>query len=1117
MRRLLFPSAVALVLVLPSVRAAAPAATKLSFNTHIQPILAENCYTCHGIDASSRKAELRLDRVEFATAKRKDGGPAIVPGKPEQSPLVERIESKDEKKIMPPPEGHKTLKPEEIATLRRWITEGAVYEEHWSFIAPKRPAVPVVARAQSKHVRNPIDAFVVARLARDGLTPSAEADRRTLIRRAALDLTGIVPSPEDVEAFVADKSADAYERVVDRLLASPRFGEHRARYWLDYVRYADTHGIHFDNYRAIWPYRDYVIGAFNSNKRFDTFVREQLAGDLLPARTLDQLAATGFVRCNPTTNEGGTITEEVSVNQTRDRVEAFGATFLGLTTGCAACHDHKFDPFSQKDHYGLAAFLGNTAEKPWDLNIAEPLPVLRLPKPEMTAAAEFVLGQKATLQERLDARRVRGVELTAAWLAAGNKPKPVDATGLELRLRLDEGKGEVLKNSAPRAKVAEFKADTNPLVWGENTWFWPSMRMDILSRINLGDHGDVDLGDKFSAGSWIMLRAKPGGGVRTGTGNGTLLARMGDAKRKGGAGWEIAQESLQIVFSLTPDAPPPKLADGIAGVATPPAAGTAVAKKKGKTAPGSTPPASAATPPRRGLQVATKIGQITRDEWQHVFVTYDGSSKPSGVKIYLNGKLAEIEVKLDSLAEKDSIRTDAAMHVGRRDDFNPMRETRFQDVRFYTRALAADEVARLPYEDVAGEIVARQPDGKKWTTEEKFVVVDRFYLGSKDAETTDLAAAVAVHDNAFDVLTKDGTATLIALEKSTPAFADVLKRGDYFARGERVEPSVPHFLSDLPVGAPRNRRGLAEWLLAPTQPLMARVTVNRMWQEVFGRGLVESAGDFGIMGDRPSHPELLDWLAVEFRDSNWDVKKFYRRLVTSATYRQSAVATPERLAKDASNKLLSRGPRFRMDGEMLRDSALASAGLLVEKIGGASVRPYQAPGIWEEVAMPESNTKTYVADKGEGLYRRSVYTFWKRASAPAALETFDATSREVVCSRRARTNTPLQAFVTMNDPQWVEAARKLAERAMKTSAKTEQRLDTLARLTLARALDARETAVLTKTAEMFHAKFAANDADAKAILSVGESPADPTLSVNELAPWTLVASQFLNLDEFLTK
>lgn len=1118
MRRFLFSSATALVLTAACGQAATTAAgaAELSFNTHVQPILAENCYACHGIDGSSRKAELRLDRREFATAKRKDGDPAIIPGKPEESPLVERIESKDEKKIMPPPEGHKTLKPEDIATLRRWIAEGAAYEEHWSFIPPRRPAVPAVAQAQAKAVRNPIDAFVVARLAKDGLTPSAEADRRTLIRRVTLDLTGIVPAPEDVAAFVADPSPDAYERVVDRLLASPRYGEHRARYWLDYVRYADTHGIHFDNYRAIWPYRDYVIGAFNGNKRFDTFVREQLAGDLLPARTFEQLAATGFVRCNPTTNEGGTITEEVYVNQTRDRVEAFGATFLGLTTGCAACHDHKFDPFSQKDHYGLAAFLGNTAEKPWDLNIAEPLPVLRLPKPEMKASAEFVLGQRAALQEKGEARRVRARELTAAWLASGNRPRPVDATGLELRLRLDEGKGDRLKNSVARPKVAEFKADTNPLVWGESTWFWPSMRMDILSRINLGDHGDVDAGDKFSAGGWMMLRAKPGGGVRTGTGNGTLLGRMGDEKRRGGAGWDIAHDTLQIIVTLAPDPTAPAIAETVGEAAkTEPDAAPGKNAKKG--AAGSNPRATPVAPAKRGIQIATKLGQFTRDEWVHVFVTYDGARKGTGVKIYLNGKLAETEVKLDALGPKDSIRTDAAMHLGRRDDYNPMRETRFQDIRFYKRALAADEVARLPYEDVASEIVARQPDAMKWTTEEKFVVADRFFLGEKDAETMAVATAIAAHDQAFEALTKDGAATLIAQEKPTPAFADVLNRGDYFARVERVEPTVPHFLSDLPAGAPRNRRGLAEWLLAPTQPLMTRVTVNRMWQEVFGRGIVESAGDFGIMGDRPTHPELLDWLAAEFRDSGWDVKQFYRLVVTSATYRQTAGATPDRLAKDAGNKLLSRGPRFRMDAEMLRDSALATAGLLVEKIGGPSVRPYQAPGIWEEVAMPESNTRTYVPDQGDGLYRRSVYTFWKRASAPAAMETFDATSREVVCSRRARTNTPLQAFVTMNDPQWVEAARKLAERAMKAAGPTGPRLDYLARLTLARGLDARETGVLTKTAETFRAKFAAGEAEAKAILAVGESPADPTLPVGELAQWTLVASQFLNLDEFLTK
>ncbi len=1115
MRRLVFLFALVLMVTAGAVRSATPAAHRLSFNTHIQPILAENCYACHGIDAGSRKAELRLDRLEFATAKRKDGGPAIVPGKPEQSPLVERIESKDEKKIMPPPEGHKTLKPDDIATLRRWITEGAAYEEHWSFIPPKRPAVPTVAKAQSKAVRNPIDAFVVARLAKDGLTPSGEADRRTLIRRVTLDLTGIVPTPEEVDAFVADKSPEAYERVVDRLFASPRYGEHRTRYWLDYVRYADTHGIHFDNYRAIWPYRDYVIGAFNSNKRFDAFVREQLAGDLLPARTFEQLAATGFVRCNPTTNEGGTITEEVYVNQTRDRVEAFGATFLGLTTGCAACHDHKFDPVSQKDHYGLAAFLGNTLEKPWDLNIAEPLPVLRLPKPEMKASAEFVLGQRAELLGKLEARLVRGRELAAAWLAAGNRPKQVDPASLEVRLRLDEAEGDVLKNSAPKAKVAEFKADTNPLIWGESTWFWPTMRMDILSRINLGDHGDVDAGDKFSAGGWTFLRAKPGGGARTGTGNGSLLARMGDEKRRGGAGWDIAQEALQIIVSLTPDQTLPTAAEMKTEAPTVSAEQISVPAKKGKAS--ANPRATTAAPTKRGLQVATKAGQFTRDEWVHVFVTYDGSRKAAGVKIYLNGKIAETDVQLDALGPKDSIRTDAAMHLGRRDDYNPMRETRFQDVRFYRRALNGEEVSRLTYEDVAGEIVARQPDAAKWSTEENFVVTERYFLGEKDAETMNLAAAVAAHDQAIEALTKGGAATLIAIEKSTPAFADVLKRGDYFARLQRVEPTVPHFLGDLPAGAPRNRRGLAEWLLAPTQPLMARVTVNRMWQEVFGRGLVESAGDFGIMGDRPSHPELLDWLAVEFRDGGWDVKTFYRLLVTSATYRQTAVATPERLAKDAGNKLLARGPRFRMDGEMLRDSALAAAGLLVDRVGGPSVKPYQAAGIWEEVAMPGSTTQTYVPDKGEGLYRRSVYTFWKRASAPAALETFDATSREVVCSRRPRTNTPLQAFITMNDPQWVEAARKLAERAMQAAPTTPQRLDFLARVTLARPLDARETAVLTKTAETFRAKFVTNGDEAKALLAVGESPADPALAVNELAQWTLVASQFLNLDEFLTK
>lgn len=1076
----------------------APAAAgKLSFNESIQPILSENCYACHGPDSSSRKAGLRLDRAEFAFAPHEKSGPAILPGKPDDSPLVRRVESKNPKELMPPAEAHKTLTPLEIAQLRRWVAEGAEYQEHWAFIAPVAPKPPAVSAADAPLVRNDLDRFIFARLEQEKLAPSPEAARAALLRRVTLDLTGLLPTPAETDAFLADTQPGAYERVVDRLLASPRFGEHRTRYWLDYVRYADTHGIHFDNYRAIWPYRDYVIRAFNANVPFDRFIREQLAGDLLPARTMDELAATGFMRNNLTTNEGGTVPEEVFVNQTRDRVEAFGATFLGLTTGCAACHDHKFDPFTQRDFYSLAAYLNNTAEKAWDYNIADPGPVLRLPTAETAPAAEVLVARRAELQAQLAARRARGEELVAAWLAGGKRPQPVPTDALELRLKADEGAGDILKNSAPGASTPAFTADTNPLIWGENSWLWPSLRLDILSRVSLGRTGDVDAGNKFSAGGWIMLRMKPGS---SGTGSGALLARMGDAQHNGGAGWEIYQHNEKFIVSLMAPAPE----GGASASPANPAAAPAV--KPGEPKP----------EPRHGLSIATR-NTFPRDEWLHVFFTYDGSRRHSGLKIYVNGKPVATDAQLNSLAPADSICTDATTHLGRRDDYEPMRETRYQDIRFYRRALTEAEVARLPFEDVAAEIVARQPDRAKWTTDENFVVTNRWFLGQVDAEAMRLAAAVAAHTAALEALTKDGSATLIAAEKESPAYADLLKRGDYYARAERVGPATPHFLPPLPAGAPVNRRGLAEWLLAPEQPLFARVTVNRMWQELFGRGLVETSGDFGITGAKPSHPALLDWLAVEFRTSGWDVKQFYRLLVTSATYRQSAAVTPERLAADPSNRLLSRGPRFRMDAEMLRDSALAASGLLVEKIGGPSVKPYQPAGLWEEVAMPESNTKTYVADKGEGLYRRSVYTFWKRASMPPGMEAFDATSREVVCTRRARTDTPLQAFVTMNDPQWVEAARKLAERAVHAAPAAPERMDFIARTTLGRPLAPRETTLLAATQAKFHAHFAGDAAAAAEVLQVGDSPADPAIAPAELAEWTMVASQFLNLDEFLTK
>ena len=1084
---------------------------KVSFNEHIQPILSENCYQCHGPDKGTRKADLRLDRAEDAFAARKNG-PAIIKGNPDKSPIITRLFLKDPEEVMPPPETHKTLKPEQVALLRQWISEGAVYENHWAFIAPKRPAEPATARTD--WARNPVDRFILAKLEKEKLAPSPEADRASLIRRVTCDLTGLPPTPAEVAAFLADSAPAAYERVVDRLLASPRYGEHRARYWLDYARYGDTHGLHFDNFRSIWPYRDYVIRAFNANKPFDRFVREQLAGDLLPARNIDELVATGFVRCSVTTNEGGTVTEEITVNLARDRIEAFGATFLGLTTGCAACHDHKFDPISQKDHYQLGAFLNNTTDKPWDFNIEAPGPILRIPSDAHLAAVNAALAERAALETRLAELHRDAPAAIRTWLASGAHPAAVSPTALELRLRLDEASGDVVKNSAPGAPAdrTSFKAATNPFVWGETSWFWPSVRFDIATRLSLGQIGDVEADEAFSAGGWFMPRAKPGGG---GAGDGALLARFTGAEKRAGRGWEIFLEKNRYVVNL---------ADG---------------------------------PANRSLTIVSR-DPVPNGEWQHVFFTYDGSRRAAGLKLFVNGRPARVRVRTDTLdsaqpilppapslryvgseplrngsppdvrlyrrdqiaaalAPRSTIRVQGTTYLSRRDDSDLLREARYQDIRFYRRALAADEVARLPVEDVAAEILARQPDPTRWTTDESFVAVEKFFLSRPDSEAKKITVAITDIDRRIDVLTYAGAPTLIARERAQPAYADLLKRGDYFSRAERVPPATPHFLPPLPAGSPADRRGLADWLLMPEQPLLSRVTVNRMWQEVFGRGLVETAGDFGVMGSRPTHPALLDWLAVEFRESGWDVKKFYRTLVTSATYRQSATVTPAGLFADPSNKLLARGPRFRMDGEMLRDAALATSGLLVEKIGGASVRPYQPPGLWEEIAMPESNTRKYVPDTGDAVHRRSLYTFWKRASPPPSLETFDAASREIVCVRRARTNTPLQAFVTMNDPQFVEAARKLAERAVTAAPDAPARLDTLAHLTLGRALQPAEQAAFERTRATFAAYYEKNPAEARALLKVGEAPADVRIDPAELAQWTLVSSQFFNLDEFLTK
>ena len=1040
---------------------------KLSFNQTIQPILSENCYACHGPDPGARKAGLRLDRGEFAFAPHEKFGPAIVRGHPDKSPLVRRIESNNPKERMPPPEAHRTLKPEQIALLRRWVKEGAAYEEHWSFIAPKRPAIPETKNRQ--WARNSIDAFILSRLEKEGFPPSEEADRPTLIRRVTYDLTGLPPTPEEVQSFVTDRSGNAYEKVVDRLLASPRYGEHRAHYWLDVARYGDTQGLHLDNFRSIWPYRDYVIRAFNQNKPFDQFAKEQIAGDMLPARNLDTLVASAFLRAGISSGEGGALIEELRVNNKRERAEAFGAAFLGLTTGCAVCHDHKFDPITRKDFYQLTAFFNNLTENPSNDDRQDWPPFIRVPKEDNRAAYEQILAKRTALQNQIAQRRARARELVASWLKdSKSRALPVSTAGLQVRLRFDEQKEMTFVNSAPAATVKNVSATESPVIWGEGIWLWPYMRMDTTTRLDLPDAGDVEGNQPFTVALWLRPDLRPLESKDKKKPDGVILARAN--AKEDSRGWQLRIREGKLEFTL------------------------------------------AHKSPQNAVTVDTKEKVLIEGRWNHIVASYSGSGKADGMKLYVDARPQELKVVKDKL--DGSVRTSAPMTFGRiSPDVDPLRQSAFQDFRFYARELTPDEAARVPFEDYVSEIV--QKPLSAWSDDE-FKLVGDFYFAQRDELTRLLTEQLPALNSELDRVSKDGDITLVSEEAPGLAYADMLTRGVYNARTERVRPGVPHFLPPLPAGASPDRLGLAEWSVSPTNPLTARVTVNRMWQEIFGTGIVETTEDFGVMGARPSHPELLDWLAVDFRDHGWDVKRFYKQLVLSATYRQSARVTPQLVEKDPKNRLLARGPRFRMDSEMLRDTALAASGLLVEKLGGPSVKPYQPPGIWDG-SHDASNTRKYVQDHGDALYRRSLYTFWKRMATMPDMDTFDSPMRDAACTRRQRTNTPLQALVAMNEPLRLEASRKLAERVIHESSTMDARLDYLGQVLLARDWSSKEKTVLESALTKFAATYSKDPAGAARLLNVGESKVDKAIPAPELAAWMLVSSAALNLDAVVNK
>jgi hypothetical protein len=1012
-------------------------APAVDFNRQVRPILSEYCFACHGPDEKARKGGLRLDTRDGVFGKRK-GGPVLVPGKPAESELIARVTTTEPGQVMPPVKATRKPKPHEIKILEQWVAQGAAWNDHWAFVTPRKPALPRPGNAS--WARGPIDHFIAAHLESEGLKPSAEADRVTLLRRVTLDLTGLPPTPKEVDDFLADKSPDAYEKVVDRLLASPRYAEHMARHWLDNARFGDTHGLHLDNYREIWPYRDWVLNAFGRNLPFDRFVIEQLAGDLLPNATLDQTVATGYNRCHVSTSEGGSIEDEIYVRNVVDQVDTNGTVFMGLSVGCARCHDHKYDPIRMKDYYQLFAFFNSIDGKPLDGNAAQWPPVVKVPTAEQTA-------KFAGLQKRID-------ELRAKIAAESAKVKYDDTADAE--------------------------------------------QSEVVQR---ADH--VWLDDTLPAGAKVQVD-----GAQNVTWS--AVGRPDHVVHSGDRAWRLqAKELQQLVFQDA--APPLKVGEGdvfFAYVFLDPL-----------------------DPPREIML------QWRTNEWQHRaywgenLINFGADATPQRRKIGplpTTGKWVRLEVEAAKVGIKPGTTVNGlafTQHGGTAywdraglETWTPQDGQAFDNLTAWVRWAKAGGLATLPkpvQDAVKVERAKRTPQQKKLLTEQ---FVARGWSKTRGI-LQPLYRQVEQIEAERQALEKTMPTTLVFKEMATPKPAFMLKRGEYDQKGEMVGRDTPAFLPPLPANLPRNRLGFAQWLVSPEHPLTARVAVNRFWQQVFGTGLVKTTEDFGAQGEPPSHPELLDWLAVEFREDGWDVKKFMKRLVTSATYRQSSKLTPELIAKDPANRLLARGPRFRMDAESLRDPALFAGGLLVEKIGGPSVKPPQPGGLWEAVGYVSSNTARFSADRGhDKVHRRSLYTFWKRTAPPPQMAVTDAPSREACTVRRERTNTPLQALLFLNEQQYVEAARALAERTMKEGGTTpESRVVHLFRLAATRSPDAREVSELLKLYREQVAVYAKDEDAAKKLIAVGESKPDTALDPTELAAWTMLGNLVLNLDEVLNK
>jgi hypothetical protein len=1014
---------------------------RVSFNRDVRPILSDKCFRCHGADQNTREADLRLD-VEDSAVVDRDGHRAITPGKPDESELWRRITSEDESQRMPPVDEPLQLSQLEISLLRRWIEQGANYEQHWSFIPPQRPVRPALQRMNWS--RGAIDDFVLARLEVERLQPTAEADRATLIRRVTLDLTGLPPSLQEIDAFLADDSPQAYERVVDRLLKSPRYGEHMARYWLDAARYADTNGFFTDDERSMWRWRDWVIGAFNDNMPFDQFTIEQLAGDLLPEATIEQRIATGFNRNHMTTHETGVIDEEYRVEMVVDRLETTSTVWLGLTVGCARCHDHKFDPISQREFYELFAFFNRGPEKGNTGGPGNSAPVIDVPIPELQTRLKRL--QQDAEAARADLKKLEP-EIAAAqteWERTVLDELPeVPANGLLLQLKMES---ERISDDYLGVNAAEL----SPGLIGT------AAKFDGETALELGGRVAFERTDAFSFAAWVLPSNSPA----------CVISKNDDLNSM--RGFDLIVRKGKAIVHL-------------------------IHKWNGNA-----------------IEVVSQT-PVRSGQWQHICATYDGSSRAAGVKIYFDGRPQPVDIRYDTLS--DTIQTDQPLRLGRRSTSAAL-VGMLDEVHVYNRQLADQEVERLATTSLIRSILAKSEKERNPTEQQK--LRDLFLTQPAGTRFQPTVTHVVELQEQVRELTSQMTTTMVMQEMEKPRDTYFLMRGQYDQPGEKVAAHVPLSLPRLPEGVSADRLGFARWLVDPAHPLTARVTVNRFWQQYFGNGIVKTAEDFGSQGAWPSHLELLDWLAVEFIESGWDVKHLQRLIVTSATYRQASYASNELRERDPDNKLLARGPRFRLDAEAIRDSALGTSGLLREKIGGPSVKPYQPAGLWEAVTY--DGDLSYSQDHGDSLYRRSLYTFWKRQSPPPGMLTFDAPTRETCTVQRPRTNTPLQALALLNDPTYVEAARALAERVLTEVEGSEaDRIQFAFRLATARFAEAEEIETLLAIYRQQLAVYQQDSRVAEGLLRVGESARNPSLDVSEHAAWTIVASMILNLDETVTR